>query len=193
MSNAIAVETNTGIPNGKLGMWVFLASEIMLFGSFISAYVILRTGSSYFLIPSREMLGIPLATLNTFILITSSVSMVLALDSIQRNDNAKMIRYLQITLLLAFAFLGIKGYEYHHKIAEGITISSGLFGSFYYTLTGLHALHILGGIGFITYLLVLARRGHWSAENHARVEYCGLYWHFVDLVWVILFPIFYLL
>ncbi len=190
--SAIA-DTNTGIPNGKLGMWVFLASEVMLFGGFISSYVILRSGSSFFLIPAREMLGVPLATLNTFILITSSVTMVLALDAIQKGNNKGLIRYLCITIFLAFCFLGIKSYEYPHKWHEGITISSGLFGSFYYTLTGLHMLHVLGGIVFMFYLLRNALKGRYNAESHARVEYAGLYWHFVDLVWVILFPIFYLL
>lgn len=186
-------ETVTGIPNGKLGIWIFLASEVMLFGGFISSYVILRTGSDFFIVPPKEMLGVPLATLNTFVLITSSVTMVLALDAIQKGNNKGLIRYMILTILLAFCFLGIKSYEYPHKWHEGITISSGLFGSFYFTLTGLHGLHVIGGIVFNFYILVMAIKGKFSAENHARVEYAGLYWHFVDLVWVILFPIFYLL
>ena len=191
-SRAIA-DTNTGIPSGKLGMWVFLASEVMLFGGFISSYVILRAGSDYFLIPPKEMLGVPMATLNTFILITSSVTMVLALDAIQKGNSKGLIRCLIATILLAFCFLGIKSYEYPHKWREGITISSGLFGSFYFTLTGLHGLHVIGGIVFMFYLLFNALKGRYSASNCQRIEYAGLYWHFVDLVWVILFPIFYLL
>ena len=103
-------ETNTGIPNGKLGIWVFLASEVMLFGGFISSYVILRTGSDFFLIPPKEMLGVPLATLNTFVLITSSVTMVLALDSIQKGNRKGLIRYLILTILLAFCFLVTESY-----------------------------------------------------------------------------------
>ena len=191
-SYAIA-ETNTGIPNGKLGIWVFLASEVMLFGGFISSYVILRTGSNFFLIPPKEMLGVPLATLNTLVLITSSVTMVLALDAVQKRNQAGLVRNLIFTIILAFCFLGIKSYEYPHKWHEGITITSGLFGSFYFTLTGLHMLHVIGGIVFLSYILHNAKRGRYTAESHARVEYAGLYWHFVDLVWVILFPIFYLL
>jgi len=191
-SHAIA-ETSTGIPNGKLGMWVFLASEVMLFGGFISSYVILRSGSDFFIIPPKELLSVPLATLNTFVLITSSVTMVLALDAIQRGNQKKLIKNLILTLILAFCFLAIKSYEYPHKWAEGITLSSGLFGSFYFTLTGLHGLHVIGGIVFITYILLQAKKGRYSANSHERVEYAGLYWHFVDLVWVILFPIFYLL
>ena len=190
MNNA---DTHTGIPSGKLGMWVFLASEVMLFGGFISSYVILRTGSDFFVIPARELLGVPLATLNTFVLITSSVTMVLALDAVQKGNVARMKQLLITTIVLAFCFLGIKSYEYPHKWHEGITITSGLFGSFYYTLTGLHMLHVLGGIGFISYLVLRASQGRINEKNYARVEYAGLYWHFVDLVWVILFPIFYLL
>ena len=186
-------ETNTGIPNGKLGMWVFLASEVMLFGGFISSYVILRTGSDHFVIPAKEMLGVPLAMINTFVLITSSVTMVLALDAVQKGNQKVLVRNLILTIVLAFCFLGIKSYEYPHKWHEGITISSGLFGSFYFTLTGLHMLHVIGGIAFISYILVNAKKGRYTPEHHERVEYAGLYWHFVDLVWVILFPIFYLL
>jgi heme/copper-type cytochrome/quinol oxidase subunit 3 len=186
-------DTNTGIPNGKLGMWIFLASEVMLFGSFLSAYVILRSGSDAFSVPPAEMMGIPLATLNTFILICSSVAMVLALDAVQKNDQKGLVRNLMITIALACCFLGIKAYEYHHKWSEGITLTYNLFGSFYYTLTGLHGLHVVAGIVFLLYILINAKRGRYDAQNHARVEYAGLYWHFVDLVWVLVFPIFYLL
>lgn len=188
-----SAQTQTGIPNGKLGIWLFLASEVMLFGAFISSYVILRAGSPVFPIPPREALGVPLAALNTFILIASSATMILALAAIQEGNRKGLVRYLLCTILLGCAFLGIKAYEYHHKIHEGLTISSSLFGSFYYTLTGLHALHVLGGIGFNLYILILGARGRFSAGSHERVEYAGLYWHFVDLVWVILFPILYLI
>jgi len=233
MNTTIQTETGTGIPNGKLGMWVFLASEVMLFGGFISSYVILRTGSNFFPIPARELLGVPLATLNTFILISSSVTMVLALDvrtgsnffpiparellgvplatlntfilisssvtmvlaldAIQSGNRKGLINYLKWTILLGFCFLAIKSYEYPHKWHEGITISSNLFGSFYFTLTGLHCLHVIGGLAFNFYILLQAKKGTYSPEHCERVEYAGLYWHFVDLVWVILFPIFYLL
>jgi len=182
----------TGIPSGKLGMWVFLASEVMLFGAFISSYIVLRMGSPNFGVPPEEIMGRPLATLNTFILITSSVTMVLALAAIQRDNKNRFVGYLSMTLLLGLGFLIIKSFEYQHKIHEGLTISSSLFGSFYYTMTGLHALHIIGGMIFIFYILVRGLRGGFSSQHHERVEYAGLYWHFVDLVWVIIFPLFYL-
>lgn len=184
--------TSTGISHAKLGTWSFLASEIMLFGGLISAYVILRSGSSHMAIPPREMMGVPLATINTFVLITSSVTMVLALVGIQEGNIQKFARYLSCTIGGGFIFLLIKAYEYNHKWHEGITLSSNLFGSFYYTLTGLHVLHVTGGIVLLFMILFAGLRGDYT-KNHERVECAGLYWHFVDLVWVILFPILYLL
>lgn len=187
-----AAPTRTGISHAKLGTWAFLASEIMLFGGLISAYVITRSGSSHFWVPPRAMMGVPLATFNTFLLISSSVSMVLALVAIQTNDLDKFKRWMMCTIGGGFGFLIVKSYEYNHKWHEGITISSNLFGSFYYTLTGLHVLHVIGGIGLMFVVLSQGTRGMY-AKNHDRVECAGLYWHFVDLVWVLLFPILYLL
>lgn len=192
MSSAVLEHNSTGIPHGKLGMWIFLASEIMLFGAFISAYIVLRMGSPNFGVPPEAIMGRPLATLNTFVLITSSVTMVLALAAIQRDDKKQFAAFMILTSFLGLAFLGIKAFEYHHKIEEGLTISSGLFGSFYFTLTGLHALHMIGGLVFNAYVLAQGVRGVFNNRHYERVEYAGLYWHFVDLVWVILFPVFYL-
>lgn len=185
--------TATGIPHAKLGMWAFLASEIMLFGGLISAYVILRSGSAHMVIPPRSMMGVPLATLNTFVLITSSVTMVLALAAIKANEMDKYMRYLSMTFGGGIIFLMIKAYEYNHKWHEGITISSNLFGSFYFTLTGLHGLHVIGGMGIMAYLMWAGSKGYQNQHSYDRVEAGGLYWHFVDLVWVILFPILYLI
>jgi len=193
MSNAHLMDYNaTGIPNGKLGMWVFLSSEIMLFGAFISSYIVLRMGSPLFGVPPEEILGRGLATTNTFVLITSSVTMVLALAAIQNDNRTAFKGYLIATNLLGLTFLLIKIFEYQHKIHEGLTITSSLFGSFYFTMTGLHALHLIGGLIFNLYILVMGWKGTYSSQSYQRVEYAGLYWHFVDLVWVILFPVFYL-
>ncbi len=193
MSTSAIAETNTGISNAKLGIWSFLASEIMLFGGLISAYVILRSGSAHMVVPPRSMMGVPLATFNTFALITSSVTMVLALAAIQEGDVPRFQRWILCTMGGGLIFLCVKAYEYHHKWEEGITISSNLFGSFYYTLTGLHVLHVTGGLILMAYILVAGSRGQFTPASHDRVECAGLYWHFVDLVWVILFPILYLL
>lgn len=193
MSQTALFERNaTGIPHGKLGMWIFLASEVMLFGALISAFVVLRLGSPAFGVPPDEIMGRPLATLNTFVLITSSVTMVLALASIQAERIRAFAMWLSLTSVLGLAFLGIKAFEYQHKIHEGVTLTSSLFGSFYFTLTGLHGLHMIGGLVFNTYILIKGLRGGFSGGRWQRVEYAGLYWHFVDLVWVILFPLFYL-
>ena len=165
-TTAETFDTATGIPNGKLGMWLFLASEVMLFGGLISSYIVLRMGSPAFGMPPREMLGVPLAMINTFVLITSSVTMVLALDSIQKGSLRAFAGYLLVTLALGFVFLGIKSYEYHHKWSEGITLSSSLFGSFYYTLTGLHGLHVIGGLIFNSYILSAGLAGRFTPEHH---------------------------
>ena len=191
-AHTATVATTTGIPHAKLGMWSFLASEVMLFGGLISSYVILRSGSPTMVIPPRTMMGVPLATLNTFVLISSSVTMVLALAAMKANELDKYMRYLAMTFGGGVIFLMIKSYEYNHKWHEGITISSNLFGSFYFTLTGLHAIHVIGGMGIMAYLMWAGAKGHQSPTNYDRVEAGGLYWHFVDLVWVILFPILYL-
>ena len=194
MSTMAEAQNQTGIPNGKLGMWLFLASEVMLFGGLLSSYVILRTGSPSFGMPAREALGVPWATLNTFVLITSSVSMVLALSAMQDGRLPAFRNFMLLTIGLGFVFLGIKSYEYMHKISEGITITSSLFGSFYFTLTGLHALHVIGGLVFNTYVLVEGLKGRIITPEHPdRLEYAGLYWHFVDIVWVFLFPLIYLI
>jgi heme/copper-type cytochrome/quinol oxidase subunit 3 len=117
---------------------------------------------------------------------------VLALAAIQRDNIKQFAGYMIATMGLGAAFLVVKGFEYSHKIHEGLTISSSLFGSFYFTLTGLHALHMVGGLVFNAYILINGLRGKYSRDHHERVEYAGLYWHFVDLVWVVLFPMFYL-
>src|SRR5689334_5437043 len=121
MSEAALERNATGIPSGKLGIWVFLASEVMLFGAFISSYIVLRMGSPDFGVPPEEIMGRPLATINTLVLITSSVSMVLALAAIQRDNIIAFAGYICTTIGLGFVFLCIKGFEYHHKISEGLT------------------------------------------------------------------------
>lgn len=193
MSSQAPANTGTGLSHAKLGTWCFLASEVMLFGGLLSAYVILNTGSSHMVTPPRAMMGVPLATFNTFVLIASSVAMVLALAAIQEDNIAKFKQWMYCVIGGAGIFLVVKAYEYQHKWHEGITISSNLFGSFYYTLTGLHALHIIGGVGVLLFVLYEGSKGRYGSNNYDRVECVGLYWHFVDLVWVLLFPILYLL
>ena len=176
------------IPVGKFGMWVFLVSEIMFFTGLIGSYIVLRLGSPSWPHPG-EVLNTPLLGINTVVLLSSSLTMALALAAAQQDRQAAVKRNLLLTALLGIAFLAIKGYDYIHMWHRGFTISSSLFGSCYYLLTGFHALHVLSGVILLLYLFVSASRGMFSAANYGRIEYSGLYWHFIDIVWVILFAI----
>tara|TARA_Y100000590_G_scaffold393095_1_gene471074 strand:+ start:5292 stop:5891 length:600 start_codon:yes stop_codon:yes gene_type:complete len=188
---------DTGLINSKLGIWIFLASEIMLFGGLFSAYVFLRIAA-----PEGDFaywgtkLSIPMATVNTLVLISSSVTVVLSWASLKMKDFEKYKMYMGITLLCAGIFLVIKYFEYTGKFHHGIYPSSSTFMGIYFTLTGLHGLHILGGIIVMGYMWLPIGAKLWDTDPELytnRVETAGLYWHFVDLVWIFLFPILYLL
>ncbi len=184
----------TGVTNSKLGVWCFLASEVMLFGGLFSAYTLLRTGSAEW--PHGwEILNVPLATLNTMVLITSSVTMVMAWASLAMKSLPKFRIYMALTILLAFVFLIVKYFEYSHKFEHHHFPKTDTFYAVYFTLTGLHGLHVIGGILVNAYLL-LPGSALWDRDPDqftGRVEAAGLYWHFVDLVWIFLFPALYLL
>jgi heme/copper-type cytochrome/quinol oxidase subunit 3 len=188
------VETrpDTGLTNGKLGIWLFLASEVMLFGALFSTYIVLRVGSVEW--PHGE-LSWKLGMANTFILIASSVTMVMAWASLKLNDWGKHRLYLILTFVLAGVFLVNKYFEYADHIARGEGPWHSTFLAIYFTMTGLHGLHIIGGMVVMAYLLgpgaKLFRSNPEQFTN--RIEYTGLYWHFVDLVWIFLFPVLYLL
>jgi len=184
----------TGLTNSKLGIWLFLASEVMLFGGLFSAYILLRVGSVEWP-EASQFLNVPLATLNTMILIGSSVTMVMAWASLAMNKFNNFRVYMAITILLALGFMVVKGFEYNAKFHHGYFPSTNNFFAIYFTLTGLHGLHVLGGIIVNAYFLFT---GHklWKKNPTmftGRVEAAGLYWHFVDLVWIFLFPSLYLL
>ena len=184
----------TGVTNAKLGTWCFLASEVMLFGGLFSAYVLLRTGAPVWPRGS-ELLNVPLATLNTLILITSSVTMVMSWASLAMGDFSKYRRYMGLTILLGLTFLVVKSFEYAHKFEHHHFPSTSTFYAIYFTLTGLHGLHVLVGIIVNTYFL-FPGSALWQVEPEqftGRIECAGLYWHFVDLVWIFLFPVLYLL
>ncbi|MBM2845160.1 MAG: cyoC [Bacteroidetes bacterium] len=185
---------DTGLYNAKLGIWLFLASEVMLFGALFSSYVLLRVGAPTW--PhGYEILNIPLATLNTVILISSSVTMVMSWASLMMKDFGKYKRYMGLTILLAFGFLIVKGFEYGAKFSHHLYPSESTFLAIYFTITGLHGLHVIGGIIVNAYLWGPGAK-MWKTEPIRftnRVEVAGLYWHFVDLVWIFLFPVLYLL
>ena len=185
-------ESATGIPSNKLGMWVFLASEIMFFAGLITAYLVLRLSHPAW--PGAEgHLSVPIGTFNTLVLITSSVTIVLALNAHQRADFTAAKIFLLITVALGCAFLGIKGYEYSQKFEHHIGPTTNIFWSCYFMLTGFHALHVLGGIITNLWFWMRLQRNELPVEKSYRIELAGLYWHFVDIVWIFLFPLVYLL
>jgi cytochrome c oxidase subunit III len=185
----------TGATNSKLGIWCFIASEIMLFGGLFSTYVLLRVGAGASWPTGSELLNVPLATLNTLILITSSITMVMAWASLTIQNLAAFKKYMGWTILLGAAFLIVKCFEYGAKFDHHIYPKKNTFYAIYFTMTGLHVLHVIGGMLVNAYLLFPgAKLWHRAPEQFmGRVEAAGLYWHFVDLVWIFLFPTLYLL
>lgn len=171
-------------------MWWFLASEITVFGGLIASYIVVRLGSSGWS-EAAAHLSVPLALLNTFVLLTSSLTMVLAFAAVEERDPKRLRTFLWLTIFLGLTFLGIKSFEYAGEIGEGFTPGAGIFWSFYYGMTGLHALHVLAGVVVNSTLLVATLRDILRPNEH-RVELAGLYWHFVDIVWIFLFPLLYL-
>ena len=185
----------TGLYNAKLGIWLFLASEIMLFGGLFSAYILLRVGSPVWPPSGETHLNIPLATLNTFNLILSSWTIVKSWVALKENDIKGFKMFMGITLLCSILFLIIKYFEYTAKFHHGIFPSTDNFFGIYFTLTGLHGLHVIGGL-IVNYYHWGPGLKMWDTEPERftnRIEVAGLYWHFVDLVWIFLFPTLYLL
>jgi cytochrome c oxidase subunit 3 len=185
---------DTGIVNSKLGIWLFLASEVMLFGALFSSLILLRVSSVSWPV-GMDILNVPLATVNTLVLILSSVTVVMAWASLKGNDFVKARMYLLVTLACAFGFMVIKAIEYSSKFEHGLYPSTNNFIGIYFTLTGLHAIHVLGGIVVFLYFVGPGAK-LWKTDPEMytnRIEATGLYWHFVDLVWIFLFPSLYLL
>lgn len=181
--------TSTGIPTGKVGMFWFLASEVTVFGGLIAAYILMRLGSAGWDDATAHLhLAFPL--INTVVLLTSSMTMVMAHAAVEAGQRERLRSLLLITVLLGVGFLGIKGVEYSVELSQGFFPSTELFWAFYYGMTGLHALHVVGGIVVNLILFLTAPTG--SLAQQQRVEYAGLYWHFVDVVWIFLFPLLYL-
>ena len=186
---------DTGLYNSKLGIWLFLASEIMLFGALFSSYIILRSGDPLPFLTGQAKLNVPLATLNTAVLILSSVTFVMSWVSLKLKDISKFKFYMGITLLCSVLFLVIKYFEYESKLSNGYTPAYNNFYAVYFTITGLHAIHIIGGIIVNAYFWIPGLK-MWETEPERftnRIEVAGLYWHFVDLVWIFVFPSIYLL
>ncbi len=179
---------------GKLGMWLFLAGDAMSFGGLIVGYGILRYASDSWPVPA-DVLGINLTAFMTFLLIVSSVWMVLSLTAIQQGDHARFRKFLGLTILGGLVFLGCQAYEWNHLITHTLpehklSFSKDLFATTFFVLTGFHGMHVTGGVIYNACVLAAVSRGRYGAKH---VEIAGLYWHFVDLVWILIFTFVYLL
>ena len=188
-----------------LGMWVFLITEVMFFGGVLGAYTVYRSlYPDAFADTSRHM-DLWAGAINTAVLIGSSLTMALAVHAAQIGARKLLSRFLIGTIVLGVAFLCVKAYEYHHKWTEHLVPGpyfqyegpharqAELLFSFYFALTGMHAVHMIVGIGLLSYLVFAASRGRYSPQYYTPVEMAGLYWHFVDIVWIFLFPLLYLI
>ena len=197
---------------GKLGMWIFLVGDTMSFGALLAAYAAVRAGAGAIgWAPPDAILGINLTAFMTFLLICSSVTMVKALESIQNGNVGRMCDFLGLTILGGVIFLGLQAYEWYHLIHHGLTLTeipahgsygalkdqaisgSTLFGPTFYAITGFHGLHVTGGVIYLIVILRNGWSGRYTAEFNHEVEIVGLYWHFVDLIWIMVFTFIYLL
>ena len=189
----------------SLGMWVFLVTEILFFGGLFTAYTVYRHQYARAFAEASRHLDIALGTFNTVVLIVSSLTMALAVWSAATGRRKAIVVFLVLTMILGGVFLGVKAVEYSHKFHDHLVPGPGfhfpgpnarpaeIFYSLYFTMTGLHAAHMIIGIGILTVLLLQARKGRYTPEYHTPVEVSGLYWHFVDIVWIFLFPLLYLI
>jgi cytochrome c oxidase subunit 3 len=182
-----------GISSSLLGMVLFIASEVMFFGGLFGAYFTIRSAAAEWPPPDTPHLSAPYAAILTAILVSSSVTMQFGVWAIRRNNQRRLLLWLAVSLILGLTFLTMQALEYANLIEEGMTLSSGVFGSTFYTLTGFHGAHVAGGAAFILIVLLRARSGQFTARYHDTVEMASYYWHFVDVVWIGLFSTIYLL
>jgi heme/copper-type cytochrome/quinol oxidase subunit 3 len=184
--------TSTGLPHLKLAMWLFLASDCLLFGALISTYVLYRGASVTGPFPA-DVFDIPYTSVSSFVLLASSLTMVLALAAIQRGDVGRCRIWLLATALLGMTFLGGQVYEFTSFVHEGLTLKTNMFGTSFYVLTGFHGTHVAIGVLMLLTLFSLSFGGRITQRNAMTVELVGLYWHFVDIVWIVIFTVVYLI
>ena len=184
--------TYTGLSSWKVGFWTFLASECLFFGTLISTYMVYKKASVVGPYPP-EILNIPLTSVSTFVLLMSSLAMVLALEAVAAAKRMLSIVWLSVVIVLGLVFLGFQVYEFTHFVAEGLTIQRNIFGSSFFVLTGFHGAHVTVGVIWLTTLLIMAVRGKLPPAKALNVEIAGLYWHFVDIVWIVIFTFIYLI
>jgi cytochrome c oxidase subunit 3/cytochrome o ubiquinol oxidase subunit 3 len=196
------LETSTGLDNRKLMMWLFLASDCLFFGAFIAAYLLYRDRSLTPPFPSdttidgvhyEGLFDIPFTSISAFVLLMSSVTMVLALAAIQKGDRRNMQVWLFTTAILGLLFIAGQAYEFTEFNHEGLSLSTNLFGTTFFVLTGFHGAHVTLGIVILLSLFVASLQGRIHQKDSLNVELAGLYWHFVDIVWIVIFTLIYLI
>ncbi len=187
--------TATGLSTWKLGFWTFIGSECLFFGSLIGTYMVYRGRSVVGPYPHGPdgILNIPLTSVSTFVLLMSSLAMVLALDAVQRNLRGKALFWIMAVCVLGAGFIGFQAYEFTHFYHEGAAVTKNLFGSTFFVLTGFHGAHVTVGVMWLLTLWFETLRGNIGPENSLKVEIAGLYWHFVDVVWIAIFTLVYLI
>lgn len=186
--------TTTGMNHRKLVMWLFLASDCMFFGALIATYMIYRgraeaVGAGPY---PADLIDIPFTSVSAFVLLMSSLTMVLSVNSIEKNDIRGMRIWILATALLGTIFLGGQYFEFTEFYHEGLTLQGSIFGATFFTLTGFHGLHVAIGVLWLVTLLFVSLRGGIKQENNLDIEIAGLYWHFVDIVWIVIFTLVYL-
>ena len=184
--------TSTGLSNTKIAMWAFLGSECLLFGALISTFLLFAGREVQGLKP-QDLYDIPFTSVSSFVLLMSSLTMVLALAAIQRGDHSKLRVWLMATALLGMTFISGQVYEFTMFVREGLSIKTNVIASSFFTLTGFHGVHVTGGILMLLSLFGMSLDGRLPTEKSEAVELVGLYWHFVDIVWIVIFTIVYLI
>ena len=184
--------TNTGYSNEKLGMWVFLGSECLLFGGLISTYLLYQDRAIEGPLP-KDLYDIPFTSVSSFVLLMSSLTMVLAVSAISRGDDRALRAWLLVTALLGSIFISGQVYEFKEFLNEGLGFTTSPAGSAFFTLTGFHGVHVTIGIVMLISAALLSRSGRITQRNAEAVEIVGLYWHFVDVVWILIFTVVYLI
>lgn len=191
-AHALHPETSTGIDNRKLAIWTFIGSECLFFASLISTYLVYKGKSLVGPFP-RDIFEIPLVTAGTAVLLFSSLFVVLALNAAQAGRRKALIGWLGLTILCGFFFAGMQVYEFTHFVHKGLTMQGNLFGASFYTLTGFHGTHVTIGAIWLLTVWIEALRGNVPPAKSLNLEIAALYWHFVDVVWIVIFPVVYLM
>lgn len=187
------IETPERVDNVKFGMWLFLASEVVIFTILIATFLVFRVENEEAVHAVHEAAGLVLVSANTFLLLTSSWAMVMGLREIKRDNLQGLIKWISITAVLGIVFVIMQGVEYATLAEHGITIDNSQFGMRFYSATAIHGIHVILGVIWAIGVIIHARQGGYNARKHSGVELFGLYWHFVDVVWILLFTVIYLI